>query len=327
MHRSLIFGLAAVAAAVPKPLLGLDLPVVSDINLPIVSELDTVPQVKDLLAKVEDLTHLDTLLNFDLPEVKTILEDLEKLLHLGLPLETELPEIQVLLSEVESLVGGDVPSVSELLAEVESIIADVADVDLLRELPTVQEVLLEIDSLTERLNTRRGLVVDIEDKGIDILNSQDVVPLENTLSEFKTGPSGTKTSPSSSPSPSKGMKFTTPSEKGEAKGTKYISTFDDLEPLVGQVAIQEVGPYNSLDYNGIDLVELGVFGTIVTGVVPNTPPNAGAYGLTTALLNGLPNITSDYTGSVVDSFDFESFYFGCVKGTVEAVSSSPACAL
>ncbi len=68
---------------------------------------------------------------------------------------------------------------------------------------------------------------------------------------------------------------------------------DDLILVVGNAAVQEVGPYDGLDYNGIDLVTLGAEGTIVTGIVTKSSPNTGAYGLTTDLLNGLPNITTN----------------------------------
>ena len=313
MHKALLLALAAFAVAAPRPLLDLDLPVVKDLGVSKDVTKD-LPIVSDLLTEVEDLTKLDLPVDLEgLPEVETLLEDLEKLLHLDLPLDLELPEIESLLSEVEGIVGGDgLPPVNELLTKVEDLVASLLDIDALGDLPSVQDLLLEIDGLTEGL-TKRGLVVDVEDKGIDLLNSQDIVPLRNTLSEFKEPtPSSSKSSPQ--PSTSKW-----PGKEG-GKGTQYISTFDDLTPVVGQVAVQEVGPYNGLDYNGISLVELGVFGTIVTGVVPKSAPNAGAYGLASQVLNGAPNITSKYTGSVTESFDFESFYFGCVKDTVEAVS-------
>ena len=68
---------------------------------------------------------------------------------------------------------------------------------------------------------------------------------------------------------------------------------------------------------------MGLDGTIVAGVTPESYPNAGAYGETTGVTNGSPYITTQYSGSADDIFDFESFYFGCVVGTVEAIASLP----
>jgi hypothetical protein len=342
MHKTLVLALAALAVAAPRPLLGLDSAVIGDLDIPIVKDLDIdlitkglgeeLPLVSELLdsleltkdstpvsnllTEVEALLHLDAL---QLPELSTLLADIETLLSLDIPLGLELLEIQHLLTEVEGILDGDLPPLQDLLAKIEELVANLlADVNILGDLPTVQELLLEINGLTEGLS-KHGLIIDIENAGIDLLNSQDIVPLENTLSEFSqrdisATPSASKSSASQLPS-----KSVAPF-KGENKGTKFVSTFDDLTPVVGQAAVQDVGPYNGLDYNGINLVELGVFGTVVIGIVPESPPNAGAYGLTTNLLNGAPNMTTKYVGSVTEVFDFDSFFFGCVKGTVESVS-------
>ena len=64
-------------------------------------------------------------------------------------------------------------------------------------------------------------------------------------------------------------------------------------------------------------------GTIVTGVLPRSYPNAGAYSASTMLLQGEPEITNDYPGTVTLFFDFQQFYFGCVAGTAEAIASAP----
>jgi len=42
------------------------------------------------------------------------------------------------------------------------------------------------------------------------------------------------------------------SSKQDLTTTKYTATFDDLEPVAdGLVSLQEVGPYDGLDYKGI----------------------------------------------------------------------------
>ena len=105
-------------------------------------------------------------------------------------------------------------------------------------------------------------------------------------------------------------------------GVDYSATFDDLIPIVGAVAVQEIGPYDGLDYIGIDLVSPGVNGVVAAGVVPNTSPNVGVYGEATQnILEDGPFITTDYTGTVSLAFDFHEFYFGCEEGTLETVRS------
>lgn len=123
--------------------------------------------------------------------------------------------------------------------------------------------------------------------------------------------------------------------------TQYESTFDDLEPVAGGlISIQAVGPYNGLDYEGIskhnlyelnvhqltptDLITLGIQGEVIAGVNPESSPNAGAYSARSQLLDSAtPVITTQYSGSVTDTFDFQKFYFGCVAATAETIASVP----
>ena len=74
-----------------------------------------------------------------------------------------------------------------------------------------------------------------------------------------------------------------------------------------------------------DLITLGLDGTTVIGVNPRSSPNVGAYSDRSTALDGdaPPKITTQYVGSVTDTFDFDSFYFGCVLATGEAVGSLP----
>lgn len=105
--------------------------------------------------------------------------------------------------------------------------------------------------------------------------------------------------------------------------TQYESTFDDLEPIAGGlISIEEVGPYNGLDFQGINLITLGLAGQDIAGVSPESPSNVGAYSARSQLLDGAtPVITTQYPGSVTDTFDFQKFYFGCVVATAESVAS------
>lgn len=60
-------------------------------------------------------------------------------------------------------------------------------------------------------------------------------------------------------------------------------------------------------------------------MTPKSAPNVGAYSARSQLLDGgaSPLITTNYPGSVTDTFDFQRFYFGCVAATAEAIASTP----
>lgn len=128
--------------------------------------------------------------------------------------------------------------------------------------------------------------------------------------------------PGSGPSPGSGSGGAAPGLPPSTTSTKYTATFDDLDYLTDDVAVQEVGPYDGLEYSGIDLLALGLAGTVTAGVIPHSDPNVGAYGETTDAIDGAPYISTQYSGSTTDTFDFHHFWFGCEEGTVEGVSSS-----
>lgn len=116
-----------------------------------------------------------------------------------------------------------------------------------------------------------------------------------------------------------------PGTQSKGTATHYEATFDDLQPVAGGlVSLTAVGPYDGLDYQGINLISLGLGGTIVAGVIPNSSPNVGAYDIKTALTEGQPTVTTQYSGSVTDKFDFSNFYFGCVIATQETAASLPS---
>lgn len=56
---------------------------------------------------------------------------------------------------------------------------------------------------------------------------------------------------------------------------------------------------------------------MVLGVKPASKPNVAAYDLT----NPDPKMTTQYDGSVTDTFDFASFFAGCVVDTQETALS------
>lgn len=121
-----------------------------------------------------------------------------------------------------------------------------------------------------------------------------------------------------------------PTRRDESKDykqttTQYEATFDDLNaPVGGLVDLQEVGPYDGLDYVGINVIKLGLGGTVIAGVRPESQDQVGVYTARNLLLNGdTPTITTQYPGSVTDTFDFQQFYFGCVVATAETAASVP----
>ena len=89
--------------------------------------------------------------------------------------------------------------------------------------------------------------------------------------------------------------------------------------------MQRLHPYilPSLTAATTDLIQLGVDGLIVAGIIPESSPNIAAYDGLHQLLEGEPRITSEYPGSVTEFFDFQEFYFGCLADTEEAVASLP----
>jgi hypothetical protein len=72
------------------------------------------------------------------------------------------------------------------------------------------------------------------------------------------------------------------------------------------------------------VVSIGVGGSVVTGVTPKSPPNAVAYSPLSAITKQhLPTITADYEGSITESFDLKSFFWGCGGATAEGVVNLP----
>lgn len=110
-------------------------------------------------------------------------------------------------------------------------------------------------------------------------------------------------------------------------GEERLADFDDLSP-VPAVAIQSTGEYKDLYYQGFVTLEAGIGGTVPAGVIPESSPNAAAYGIYSELLEGPATIYADYHDSEVKDFDLTSLYFGCAANTAESVASLPvACTI
>ncbi len=96
-------------------------------------------------------------------------------------------KVKDLLNEAEDLPDG-LPPINDILTDIESSLPEGELLDTSD--PSVQDLLLDIDSLlptTNELETRsttktahkRGLITDMESESSDLLDSQDIVPLED----------------------------------------------------------------------------------------------------------------------------------------------------
>jgi hypothetical protein len=100
--------------------------------------------------------------------------------------------------------------------------------------------------------------------------------------------------------------------------------FDDQNYLLGTVlpALQPVGEYQGLSYNGFVGLQAALLGT---GVAPHSPNNEIVTGLPQSLLDGTAYIEA--TGDTT-YFDLKSFYFGCAVDTVTGLVGVPtACTI
>lgn len=73
----------------------------------------------------------------------------------------------------------------------------------------------------------------------------------------------------------------------------------------------------------LDVISTGIGGTVVSGVTPHSPAQCADYNSRTQQFEGPPTITTQYSGSVTSTFDFDSFYYGCVLATSETLASLP----
>ncbi|KAL8707729.1 MAG: hypothetical protein Q9225_007715 [Loekoesia sp. 1 TL-2023] len=96
------------------------------------------------------------------------------------------------------------------------------------------------------------------------------------------------------------------------KVTSYTANFDD-RTVVPSPLLNKVGLSKGLFYQVFDLSNKA---TGLSGVIPYSLPNAAGTTTTTNTLNATtPGLTVDYPNSKAISFDFYSFYFGCVVPT------------
>ncbi|KAH6653784.1 hypothetical protein BKA67DRAFT_690903 [Truncatella angustata] len=93
------------------------------------------------------------------------------------------------------------------------------------------------------------------------------------------------------------------------KNTTYISKFDDLAGLDDwDAAFRTIEQYDGLAFYLFDLVNVPQIGT---GVVPRSGPNTAVYFQDRPYV---PVISTSDSFPPANSFDLESFYFGCTFG-------------
>ncbi|KAK5692334.1 hypothetical protein LTR17_025384 [Elasticomyces elasticus] len=115
----------------------------------------------------------------------------------------------------------------------------------------------------------------------------------------------------------------TSSWKGSNGATvvSYLTKFDNVAAgLLGSLPVRPVtplGPYNSLSFN-LNTINVGQG---VAGVKPQSAPNVVTFDAIFKATEGEPSFTSDFDDSIVDSFNFKSFYFGCVVTNAETAAS------
>ncbi|EMC95995.1 hypothetical protein BAUCODRAFT_512714 [Baudoinia panamericana UAMH 10762] len=104
----------------------------------------------------------------------------------------------------------------------------------------------------------------------------------------------------------------------------YVTKFDNIQNagLLADLPVRGVtslGPYNSLDFLHLNVINVGE-GAV--GLIPQSAPNVLAYDVIAAA-QGPQTITSVFDDSIVDYWNFKSFFFGCVLASQETVASVP----
>ncbi|KAI5362756.1 hypothetical protein Slin14017_G064370 [Septoria linicola] len=105
--------------------------------------------------------------------------------------------------------------------------------------------------------------------------------------------------------------------------TSQLANFDDLTGIPGSIVNDIPTPYKGLDYVGIGFTTVISTGTgLQPGISPHSGLNYAAINLLTQQ-QGTPTLTTYYPGSNIDSFDLESFYFGCVVQLATGAAAVP----
>jgi len=93
---------------------------------------------------------------------------------------------------------------------------------------------------------------------------------------------------------------------------KVYATFDDKPSLPG-VALQALGDYKLMNWNGFHLTTLGAEGIYTIGVKAHSDFKVATYSLTSKATLGNPQMQV-----LSGTFDLKSFFLACAVGTVES---------
>ncbi|KAJ8112452.1 hypothetical protein OPT61_g5179 [Boeremia exigua] len=106
------------------------------------------------------------------------------------------------------------------------------------------------------------------------------------------------------------------------------ANFDDLRGLPGSIFNSIPTPYKGLLFQGAQYTSvLRTSPLLGTGLVPGVAPNSGnnyAGIQVVSQLSGTPMLTVNYASSNIESFQLDSFYFGCVIQLANGVTAIPS---
>ncbi|KAF2127399.1 hypothetical protein P153DRAFT_358991 [Dothidotthia symphoricarpi CBS 119687] len=114
-----------------------------------------------------------------------------------------------------------------------------------------------------------------------------------------------------------------PTSVKKCSSVSQNANFDDLTGVPGVILNTIPTPYKGLLYQGTAFTTVVRTGTTVQpGVTPHSGLNYGAINVASQL-SGTPMLTTNYASSKIESFQLESFYFGCVLQLGQGATAVP----
>jgi hypothetical protein len=113
-----------------------------------------------------------------------------------------------------------------------------------------------------------------------------------------------------------------PTGSKQCPAVSQNANFDDLSPAL--LAFTPIPtPYKNLLYQGITYSTVLSTGGLLPGVAPHSGTNYAGIGLQ-SMLGGTPMLTTNYPSSNIESFQLQSFYFGCIVQLSNGATAVPA---
>jgi hypothetical protein len=114
-----------------------------------------------------------------------------------------------------------------------------------------------------------------------------------------------------------------PTDSRQCSSVRQNANFDDLTGVPGLIFNPIPEPYQGLLFQGADFLTVIRTGTgLLPGVVPHSGDNMAAINVVTQL-SGTPMLTTNYASSNIESFQLESFYYGCVLQLANRATAVP----